>query len=259
MLGLRMMVEGGRSFVVVEVDKSFDKCVRILVGIMLVAMARASHDFMGLGARNRKFIYSLRSESVDLGGLIKIKKKIDRHADGLFDADPMIQLGDRCSGFVDATVLLGVFLSSYLVLSLRVADNFFIFEHQALLAFLTSFCGNELVVRGCTAQARFFGAISTIWVFSMLEVEAYLVETLFRDKVFAFGTKVTTVYNGINELVWMRAKITAGFDAANALEAQSVPYSARRDIGLVDKVEDRIGISLDRNEYDDIVSSGMFK
>jgi hypothetical protein len=52
------------------------------------------------------------------------------------------------------------------------------------------------------AKATFLGSIGTVWVFSILEVEAYLVESFFGDKVIVL-TKVSAVDDGINKFAWI--------------------------------------------------------
>lgn len=42
----------------------------------------------------------------------------------------------------------------------------------------------------------------------------------------------------------MGAETTCSLDFANSLEAKAIPDLARRNVGLVDKVEDRICVAL---------------
>ena len=53
------------------------------------------------------------------------------------------------------------------------------------------------------AEAAFLGAIGSIGVFAVFEIETYFVETLLGDKVLAFGTKIAAVDYGVDELVGM--------------------------------------------------------
>lgn len=78
----------------------------------------------------------------------------------------------------------------------------------------------------------------------MLEVEADLIEALFRNEVFTFGPKIAAVDDGIDEVVWMGTQVAAGFDAPDAFEAQGVPDTAGGDVGFVYEVEDGVGVAL---------------
>ena len=79
----------------------------------------------------------------------------------------------------------------------------------------------------------------------MLEVEADFVEALLGDEIFAFGTEVTAINYGVNELAGVRAEIAAGLDAADAFEAEGIPDTAGRHISFVDEVEDGVGVALE--------------
>lgn len=78
----------------------------------------------------------------------------------------------------------------------------------------------------------------------MLQIIAYLIKAFFTHKVFAFGTQVAAVDDGVDEGVWVRAESAAAFDAADALEAEGVPDAARREVGFVDEVENGVGVAL---------------
>lgn len=82
----------------------------------------------------------------------------------------------------------------------------------------------------------------------MLKVEMDLVESFFANEVFAFGTKITTVYNGVNKLIGIRTEVAAGFDTAYTLEAEGIPNTARSYIGLINKVENGICVALEQDD-----------
>ena len=81
-------------------------------------------------------------------------------------------------------------------------------------------------MRGRASQSALFRSVGTIRVFTLFKIEAYFIKTFLRNKIFAFWTEVTAVYNGVNELIRMRTQITGSFDAADALEAEGVPNAA---------------------------------
>ena len=99
-------------------------------------------------------------------------------------------------------------------------------------------------MRGSAAQARLFGAVGARGVLAVLEVVADLVEALLRDEVLAIRAQVAAVDEGVDEGVGVRAQGPAAGDAADAFEAEGVPDAARGDVGLVDEVEDRVGVAL---------------
>ena len=99
-------------------------------------------------------------------------------------------------------------------------------------------------MRRCTPQTALFGAVCSVGVFSVFEVEADLVEALFGDKVFALRTEITAVDDGINKLVRVGSEVAAAFHAANAFKAEGVPDAAGGEVGFIDEVEDRIGVAL---------------
>ena len=68
-------------------------------------------------------------------------------------------------------------------------------------------------------QPTLLRPVRPVGVFSMLEIKSNLVEAFFGDKIFALGTEIAAVDDGIDEGVGMGAQVTAGFDAADAFEA----------------------------------------
>lgn len=99
-------------------------------------------------------------------------------------------------------------------------------------------------MRRRTSQAALLSAVGAVGIFAVLEVEADLVEALFRDKVFTLGAKVAAVDDGIDEVVRVGPQVAAGFDAPDAFEAQGVPDTAGGDVGLVNEIEDGVGVAL---------------
>ena len=86
--------------------------------------------------------------------------------------------------------------------------------------------------------------ISPVGVFCMLEIEPDFVEALLGDEIFTFRAKIPAVDDGVDEGVRVGAQIAAGLDAANTFEAEGVPDAAGGDVGLVDEVEDGVGVAL---------------
>lgn len=72
---------------------------------------------------------------------------------------------------------------------------------------------------GGAAETAFLGAVGAGRVFAVFEVEADFIEALFGDEVFAVGTEVAAIDNGVDEIVGVGAQGAAAFDAADAFEA----------------------------------------
>lgn len=138
----------------------------------------------------------------------------------------MIFLGYGSSRLVDASMLCNVDLTRDLILSLWIRHNLFVLQHQSLSTFGAVFSGQQLVMRSRRAKSRFLGAVSTMGIFSMLEVEANLVKSFFADKILAFGAKVSAVDDGVDEFIRVRAEVTTSLDAADTFEAKSIPDTA---------------------------------
>lgn len=81
-------------------------------------------------------------------------------------------------------------------------------------------------MRSGAAKSALFRSVGSAGVGAVFEIIAYLVETFFGHKVFAFRTEIAAVNDGVDEVVWMGAKVAAGFYAADAFEAESVPDAA---------------------------------
>ena len=111
--------------------------------------------------------------------------------------------GDGGGGFVDATVLRGVYISRDFVLALRVADDLFIFQHQPLA--LAVLVRKELVMCRGAPESALLRTVSSARISAVLEVISDLVESLFGHKVFALGAEVATVNDGVDQILWMRA------------------------------------------------------
>ena len=137
------------------------------------------------GAHGRGFVYFLAVRAV-----------FDDETDGFFNSDPVELVGDCCRCFVDAAMLLCVYLARDFVLALRVRNYFFVFEHQSF-AVGAVFCGKEFIMSSCTSQSAFLGSVCAVGVFPMFQVEADFVEALLGDEVFTFGTEVATVNDGV--------------------------------------------------------------
>ena len=155
-----------------------------------IHLARAgSMGAFGTGAfrahGRRGFVYFLAVRAV-----------LDDETDGFFDSDPVELVGDCCRCFVDAAMLLCVYLARDFVLALWIRDYFFVFEHQSF-AVGAIFCGEEFVMSSCTSQSAFLGSVGAVGVFPMFQVEADFVEALLGDEVFTFGTEVATVDDGV--------------------------------------------------------------
>jgi hypothetical protein len=81
-------------------------------------------------------------------------------------------------------------------------------------------------MRSGAAQSAFLCSVGSAGIGAVLEVVAYLVESFFGHKIFTFGTEIAAVDDGVDEIVWMGAEVTAGFYAADAFEAEGVPDAA---------------------------------
>lgn len=81
-------------------------------------------------------------------------------------------------------------------------------------------------MRSGAAKSAFLRSVGSAGVGAVLEIIAYLVETFFGNKVFAFWAEIAAVDDGVDKVVWMRAEVSAGFYAADAFEAESVPDAA---------------------------------
>ena len=104
-------------------------------------------------------------------------------------------------------------------------------------------------MRSCTPQPAFLSTVSSVGVFSVFEVEADLIETLFRNEVFTLGAQVAAIDYGVDKLIGVGAKIAAAFDAPNTFEAEGVPDAAGSYIGFVDEIEDGVSVTLEAISY----------
>ena len=170
----------------------------------------------------------------------------DDLADSLLDADPVVEFCNGRRRLVDAAVALVVHVACNLVLALRIGNDFFPLKPELLRLVVGPWC--QLVVGGRRAQAAFLCAVGSVWVFAVLQVEADLVEALFRHKVVVLP-QIAPVYDGIDKLAGIRLEIAAALDAPNALEAQRIPYPARCEVGFVDEVEDGVSVALRMLEH----------
>lgn len=266
-MGGERRVVSGRGVVIVmivEIDQALDEGVGVLVVVvlghavvvvalllLLVMMVMVTVPVSG---RRREPIRDHRPHGRDLGRVFALGTVLDRHAHRLLDAHPVVHLRDRRRRLVDAPVLLRVLLPRDLVLPLRIAHHLLVLQHQPLFP-PSSSCppsspsssrlhGNKLIMRRRAPQPAFFRPVRPVGVFAVLEIEADLVEALFRDEVFALGAQVSSVDDGVDEFVWVGAQVSAGFDAADAFEAEGVPDSAGGEVGFVDEVEDGVGVAL---------------
>ncbi len=229
---------------IVEVDQALDERVGVVVrcGILSVSalLGRAIH-----GGRRRREAIPCRPHGRDLRCCIfAFWAVLDSEADSLLDTHPMVVLCNGGRRLVDPAMLASMDLSCDLVLPLWVCNDFLVLQHQPLLTVPILLSRDELVVRRRTSQAALLSAVGAVGVFAVLEVEADLVETLFRDEVFTLGAKVAAVDDGINEVVRVGPQVAAGFNAPDAFEAKGVPDTAGGDVGFVNEVEDGVGVAL---------------
>lgn len=150
----------------------------------------------------------------------------------------MVALGNGGRGSVDARMRLVVHVSCNGVLAARVRDDLFVLEHEYVAV-------DQLVVsRGATKPA-FLGSVSPVRIAAVLEVELDLVETLFTHKFFVTCrvSQVPPKNDGVHQTVRVTLEVAGPLDAADALEAQAVPNLARRHVGLVHEVEDRVRVA----------------
>lgn len=133
---------------------------------------------------------------------------------------------------------LVVHLSRNVVLAARVRDDLLVLEHEDVTV-------DQLVVsRGATKPA-FLGSVSPVRIAAVLEIELDLVETLFTHKFFVTCrvAQVPPKDDGVHQTVRVTLEVAGPLDTANALEAQAVPDLARRHVGLVHEVEDRVRVA----------------
>lgn len=179
-----------------------------------------------------------------LAQLLALGAGADHVADRLLDAAPVELFCNGGGGLVDPSVVDGVDVSGNLVLPPRVRNDFLVLEHELVAL-------EELVVGCRAAQPALFGAVCPVGVFAVLEVESYLVEALFANELFALSrSQVSAVYDGVNEPVRMASQVAAGFDAADAFEAEGVPDTTRRHVGFVDEIEDAVRVAQPRGPVD---------
>ena len=70
-----------------------------------------------------------------LGGIFAFGAILDHEADGFLDPNPVVLLGYGSGGLVDPAMLICVNVAGDLVLTLRVTDDFLVFQHQPFTIF----------------------------------------------------------------------------------------------------------------------------
>ena len=122
---------------------------------------------------------------------------------------------------------LGVHVARDLVLSVRVGDDFFAFEHElVVLAVITTAAvrvGHEAVVRCGGAETGLLCAVGAVGVGAGFEVEADLVEALLAYVLVAFAAQLAAEDDGVDELVRVGFEIPTALDPPDTFEAQRVP------------------------------------
>ena len=79
----------------------------------------------------------------------------------------------------------------------------------------------------CSApESAFLCPVCPAWISTVLEIKAYLVEALFGDKVLPLWSQISSVDDGINESVAVRAEVATSFNAADTFEAEGIPDAA---------------------------------
>lgn len=73
--------------------------------------------------------FTCRPHVVGFGRIFTPRAIFDHQADGLFNPDPMIFLRDDRGGLIDPSMLVRMHSSCNLILTLRIGNNLFIFEH----------------------------------------------------------------------------------------------------------------------------------
>jgi hypothetical protein len=129
----------------------------------------------------------------------------------------MISLSDRRGSLVDASMMLGMYTPRDIVLPLWIWHDLLALQHE-LLRFRVS-RWNEFVVRRGRTKTTLFGTIRSVRVSPMFEVEFDPLKALFGDKVSFVRAKIPTVYDGIDQLVWIRLQVTTALDTSYSFEA----------------------------------------
>ena len=187
--------------------------------------------------------WSSGSDPGEFSAFLAVRAVFDDQADGFFDAHPVVFLRNRRSGFVNAAVLLLVHRSGNLVLPLRIRHHFFVLQHQPLHPSL--FLGRrKLVMRRSRPQSTLLRPVRPVGVFSMLEIKPDFIEAFFGDEIFALGTEVAAVDDGVDKGVGMGAQVAGGSNAPDSFESEGVPDAAGGEVGFVDEVEDGVGVAL---------------
>lgn len=217
---------------------------RLCLAALGVAAAEAAGRCCRAGGRAGAPVLPAAAGVRRLAQLLALGAGADHVADRLLDAAPVELFCNGGGGLVDSSVVDGVDVSGNLVLPPRVRNDFLVLEHELVAL-------EELVVGCRAAQPALFGAVCPVGVFAVLEVESYFVEALFADELFALSrSQVPAVYDGVNEPVRMASQVAAGFDAADAFEAEGVPDTTRRHVGFVDEIEDAVRVAQPRGPVD---------
>lgn len=166
----------------------------------------------------------------------------DNSTDGLLNPDPMVFDSDSRGGLIDSRVLLNVHLPRDFILLLRVGHHFFVFQHQFFIIPVTA--SDQLVMRCRTAQPALLRAISPSRVFGVLEIVSNLVEAILRDGILSLRAKISPVDDRINIVPRVGQESASPRNLANSFEPESIPNTTRRNVALVDQVEDGVRIAL---------------
>lgn len=207
--------------------------------------------------------------------LIALGAVLNHFGDGCLDPVPMVFLRHGGGGLVDARVrvlILAVVPPRDFVLHARLGDDLLVSQHQLVpstrdtvssavaaatttatpiatintgSAILAAATLDESVVPHRGAESVLFRGISVAWILAGLEVILDPLEAPLVVGVLLLVAQVAAVDDGVDEVaLGLGGEVAAAGDPPDALEAQRVPDAARSDVGLVDEVEDGVGVAL---------------
>lgn len=207
--------------------------------------------------------------------LIALGAVLNHFGDGCLDPVPMVFLRHGGGGLVDAcmrVLILAVVPPRDFVLHARLGDDLLVSQHQLVpstrdtissavaaatttatpiatintgSAILAAATLDESVVPHRGAESVLFRGISVAWILAGLEVILDPLEAPLVVGVLLLVAQVAAVDDGVDEVaLGLGGEVAAAGDPPDALEAQRVPDAARSDVGLVDEVENGVGVAL---------------
>ncbi|KAK8222221.1 hypothetical protein BKA81DRAFT_352066 [Phyllosticta paracitricarpa] len=106
---------------------------------------------------------------------------------------------------------------------------------------------DKCVVPHCGSESVLLGGISVARILARQEVILDALEAALVVRVFLVVAQVPAVDDGVDEVaLGLRLEIAAPGHPPDALEAQRIPDAARRHVGLVNQVENRVCVAQQR-------------